>query len=170
MTRSDQGRNQLIERFLDGKHEQFDKTIAQLLARLKSNRDSISIALAQKSDIEADVEQLPKLLDQAKQFQTLGIDEKLEAIPKLEKEKQLSERADEEIFRVKVAIGTLQDFLPDTVFLSDTSLEGLPHAELLKQQRQVLDRLKNSSFPRVKPSTFSAGRDSDQPVRAGNKL
>ena len=37
--------------------------------------------------IEADVERLPKLQDQAKQFTVLGLDEKLKVVPKLEKEK-----------------------------------------------------------------------------------
>ena len=144
MTRDEQSRNQLIERFLEGEHEQFDNAIAKVLASLKDNREAISRALSQKADIEAEVERLPKLLDRAKQFQALGIDEKLKVIPKLEKEKQLSGRVNEEIERVKEAINTLKDSLPDTVFLSDASLEGLPHAELLKQKRQVLETLKTS--------------------------
>lgn len=137
MTRDEQSRNHLIERFLEGEHEQFDTAIANVLARLKDNRESIERALSQKADIEAEVERLPKLLDQAKQFQALGIDEKLKVIPKLEKEKQLSRRVNEEVDRVKEAISTLKDSLLDTVFLSDTSLEGLPHADLLKKQREV---------------------------------
>ena len=94
--------------------------------------------------MEEEVERLPKLLDQAKQFQELGIDEKLRIIPKLEKEKQLNGRVNEELTRVKDAVDTLKDSLPDTVFLSDSSLDGLPHSDLLKQQRDVLDVLKAS--------------------------
>lgn len=144
MTRDEQSRNQLIERFLEGDHENFDAAIEKVLSSLQSNRESIKRALVQKSDIETEVERLPKLLDQAKQFQALGIDEKLKIIPKLEKEKQLSGRINDEVSRVKDAVNTLKDSLPDTVFLSDASLNGLPHAELLKQQRGVLDALKAS--------------------------
>lgn len=144
MTREEQSRNQLIERFLGGDHENFDAAIAKVLSSLQNNRESIKRALVQKSDIEAEVERLPKLLDQAKQFQALGIDEKLKIIPKLEKEKQLSGRINDEVSRAKDAVDTLKDSLPDTVFLSDASLDGLPHAELLKQQRDVLDALKAS--------------------------
>ena len=144
MTRDEQSRNQLIERFLEGDHENFDAAIEKVLSSLQSNRESIKRALVQKSDIETEVERLPKLLDQAKQFQELGIDEKLKIIPKLEKEKQLSGRINDEVSRVKDAVNTLKDSLPDTVFLSDASLDGLPHAELLKQQRDVLDALKAS--------------------------
>jgi len=142
MTRDGYSRNRLIARFLDGKHEQFDADIAKVLAKLKENRESIKRALSQKDDIEAEVESLPKLLDQAKQYQALGIDEKLKIIPKLEKEKQLNDRVSEDVSRVKDAIETLKDSLPDTVFLSDTALDDLPHADLLKQQRGVLDTLK----------------------------
>ncbi|PQQ32292.1 DNA repair protein [Photorhabdus luminescens] len=149
MTRDEQSRNLLIKRFLEGEHEQFDKAIAKVLVSLKDNRETIIRALSQKADVEAEVERLPKLLDQAKQFQALGIDEKLKVIPKLEKEKQLSGRVNEEIARVKEAINILKDSLPDTVFLSDASLEGLPHSDLLKQKRQVLEMLKSSLTQRL---------------------
>ncbi|WP_193493160.1 TrlF family AAA-like ATPase [Photorhabdus bodei] len=144
MTRDEQSRNLLIARFLESEHEQFEKAIVKVLVSLKDNRETIIRALSQKADVEAEVERLPKLLDQAKQFQALGIDEKLKVIPKLEKEKQLSGRVNEEIARVKEAINILKDGLPDTVFLSDASLEGLPHLDLLKQKRQVLEMLKSS--------------------------
>ncbi len=117
MTRNDQSRNQLIKDFLEGEHEQFDAAITKVLARLRDNRESIARALEQKADIEADIERLPKLIDQAKQFQVLGITEKLKITPKLEKEKQLNERVNEEVDRVKQAIDTLKDSLPDTIFL-----------------------------------------------------
>jgi ABC-type lipoprotein export system ATPase subunit len=142
MTRDAQSRNQLIERFLEGEHEQFDTNIAKVLAKLKENRESIQQALRQKDDLEAEVERLPKLLDQAKQYKMLGIDEKLKIIPKLEKEKQLNDRVSEDVIHVKDSIETLKDSLPDTIFLSDTALEGLPHADLLKQQRSILEALK----------------------------
>lgn len=142
MTRDEQSRNQLIERFLEGEHEKFDADIADVLAKLKDNRESIKRVLGQKDDIEAEVERLPKLLDQAKQYQALGIDEKLELIPKLEKEKQLNDQIGEDVASVQLAIDALKDSLQDTLYLSDTNLDGLPHAELLKQQREVLNALK----------------------------
>lgn len=149
MTRDELNRNQLIARFLEGEHEQFDTDIANVLIKLKENRASIEQALSQKAEIETDVERLPKLQEQAKQFQALGLDEKLKIIPKLEKEKQLNSRATEELDRVKEAIDTLKESLPDTVFLSDASLDGLPHTALLKQQREILDALKTSFIQNI---------------------
>lgn len=143
MTRDAQSRNQLIERFLEGEQEQFDNNITKVLTKLKENRESIKQALRQKNDLEAEVERLPKLLDQAKQYIALGIDEKLKIIPKLEKEKQLNDRVSEDVIHIKDAIETLKDSLPDTIFLSDTAVEGLPHADLLKQQRSILEALKD---------------------------
>ncbi|MBK83350.1 MAG: DNA repair protein [Gammaproteobacteria bacterium] len=150
MTRDLHSRNQLIERFLEGEHEQFDAEIANLLAKLKENRESIKQALNQKGDIESEVECLPKLLDQAKQYQALGIEEKLKIIPKLEKEKQLKTRVEEEVLHVKEAIQTLIDSVPDTVFLSDSALNELPNADLFKQQRVLLDELTTATKQSLK--------------------
>ena len=141
MTRDPLCRNRLIERFLDGEHEQYDATISKALNRLKDNRESIIRALAQKSEIEGDVERLPKLQDQASQFHALGLDEKLKVIPKLEKEKQLDLRVREEIHRLQEAVINLKDSQPDLAFLSDSALESLPHLALLQQQREALGQL-----------------------------
>lgn len=143
MTRDEHSRNLLIERFLDSEHENFKKNIEEVLVSLKENRETIVRALEQKNELESEVESLPKLLDQAKQYQVLGIDEKLKIIPKLEKEKQLNKRVSEDVNSVKVAMETLKGSRLDTLFLSDVALEGLPHADLLKQQRSILDRSKS---------------------------
>ncbi len=141
MIRKSQKRHQLVARFLEGEHTRFDLTIDEALRHLGENRESLLRALQQKSEIEADVERLPKLQDQAEQFKSLGLDEKLKVIPKLEKEKQLSNRSSEEITRVQEAINTLKDSLPDIAFLSDAALDALPHAALLREQRGVLEVL-----------------------------
>ena len=144
MTRDEQSRNQLIEHLMEGEYEHCDTSVANMLARLKKNRESIVHALTQKDDIEAMVERLPKLQDQAKQFRELGLDKTLTVIPKMEKEKRLNERVNEEMGRVKEAIETLRDSLPDIVFLSETSLDRLPHIDLFQQQRGIIEDLKTS--------------------------
>ncbi len=150
MTREPQSRNQLVERFLEGDHAEYDGVIDEALHRLKSNREAIIKGLQQKDEIEADVERLPKLQDQARQFRELGLDEKLKAVPRLEKEKQLSGRATEELDRLREAIDTLGDSLPDTTFLSDAALEALPHADLLRSQRSLLEALAEKVRPGLK--------------------
>lgn len=145
MTHDECSRNKLIKRFLEDENKQFEDNIIEILSNLKENRESIERMLSEKSDIEADVDSLPKLLDQIKPYQALGIKEKLKIIPKLEKEKRLDTCVSEEITRVKNAIEKLKKSLPDTVFLSDTALDGLPHAELLKQQRGILNTFKTGA-------------------------
>lgn len=144
MTRNQQNRNRLVKRFLEGKYEDFDNSITKVAFNLKENREAIQRSLLQKLDIESEVERLPKLLDQAEQFKKLGIDEKLKIVPKLEKEKQLNEKVDIELNRVKRVILNLKDSLLDTMFLSDVNMDGLPHTDSLKQQREVLDIFSNS--------------------------
>ena len=141
ITRNPQSRHRLIKRFLAEEPHRFDATITQVQRKLEDNRAAILKALQQRSTIEEDVEQLPKLQDQATQFQTLGLHEKLKIIPQLEKEKQHNARVQAEIDRIREAIASLKDSLPDSAFLSDKVLEGLPHANLLKQQRVTLDQI-----------------------------
>jgi|AntDeeMinimDraft_4_1070355.scaffolds.fasta_scaffold02982_2 energy-coupling factor transporter ATP-binding protein EcfA2 len=141
MTRDQQSRSRLVERFLKGEQADYDAIINQTLQRLEENRETIVKALEQAGEIEAEVERLPKLEDQARQFRELGLDEKLKIIPQLEKEKQLSSCGTEGVDRLGKAIDGLKDSLPDTTYLSDSALEGLPHAEVLRSQRALLDGL-----------------------------
>lgn len=144
MTRDPVSRNQLIERFLEGEHDKYDETIQRVLSELKDNRDAIRKSLDKKHDIEADVERLPKLQDQAKQFHDIGLDEKLKVVPKLETEKHLNNQVKESLGSLREAIGNVGDSLPDVDFLSDEIIENLPHSDNFKKQRDVIDQLRNS--------------------------
>ncbi len=142
LTRDSVSRNKLIQRFLDGEHQGYEAVIEQLVTHLKENRVNILRVLDQKNDIESELERLPKLQEQAKQYQDLGIDEKLKIIPLLEKEKHLRTRVKEDVERVKNALEVLRESLPDTVFLSDISLAELPNATVFQQKKKLLDELK----------------------------
>lgn len=141
MSRDPQSRNRLIKHFLEGEHDDFERKVAEIRHKLAENRAAIIRALDKKNELEAEVERLPKLLDQAQQFKTLGLDEKLKIVPKLEKEKQLKQSVQDELKRVQEGLGVLKDSTPDVAFLSDTALVDLPHAALLMQQRLVLEQL-----------------------------
>lgn len=141
MTRDRTSRNRLVERFLQVEQTDYDTTINRAVQRLKENREAIVKALQQRAEVEADVERLPKLEDQVRQFRELGLDEKLQVIPLLEKEKRLSARGTEEIDRLGAAMDALKESLPDTTYLGDAALEGLPHAAVLRSQKALLDAL-----------------------------
>jgi ABC-type lipoprotein export system ATPase subunit len=110
--------------------------------RLAENREKLLAAARQKDDLQAQVARLPKLTEQVQQFQSLGLEDKLALVPKLERERQLSLRASEEMDRVAEGLSVLEGNLPDTAFLSEKALEGMPHADILGRIRHVLDTLR----------------------------
>ncbi|MGI9283397.1 MAG: TrlF family AAA-like ATPase [Endozoicomonas sp.] len=139
--RTVEGRDQLLSRFLQEKDSLENIRIQKILIKLKENRVSILKAMEQQGELEADVARLPKLEDQAGQFQSLGLEEKLKVIPRLEKEKQLAQRIEDEYSGLDEGLGVALDSLPDVQFLSDQALDGLPHKESLVFQRLLLEEL-----------------------------
>jgi len=109
--------------------------------RLAENREKLLSATRQKDELQAQVARLPKLTEQAQQFTALGLESKLTQVPRLERERQLAKRVNEELGRVTGGLTTLEDNLPDPAFLSDKALDGLPHVEILAAMRAVLEKL-----------------------------
>lgn len=138
------GQRQLIDRFISSDQSSFDNQIKEILKSLANNRRSIIAAKEQLAEVEQDVHQLPKLLEQALQYQALGLEKKLEIVPKLETEKRLLSRVNSEIESLKGTLLAVQDVLPDTVFLSDQALKGLPHQQHLIDIKLVIDQLTES--------------------------
>lgn len=132
----------LLERFLE---QTGDEEISEVLASLVKNREHMLKAQENIATIEDDIARLNKLEDNVKQFKQMGLEEKLQIIPQLEKEKQLEHRVREEFSNLESALSTVQDSLPDAVFLSDSVLDQLPHKDILQQFRVVLDALKSDA-------------------------
>ena len=109
--------------------------------RLADNRNKLLTAGRQKDELQAQVARLPKLTEQVQQFKSLGLEDKLALVPQLEREKQLTTRVNEELSGVAEGLASLNDSLPDTAFLSDRALDGLPHADVLIRMRAALDGL-----------------------------
>ncbi len=112
--------------------------------KLKKNGEDLERALDQKDEVDAGIAQLPKLQEQVKQYREQGLDEKLRVVPLFEQERQLKPRIEDEIDRVRKAKRVFDENVPDLEFLSDQRLQDLPHAELLRKARQVLERLLTS--------------------------
>ena len=110
--------------------------------RLAENRKKLLESVRQKDELQAQVARLPKLTEQVQQFKALGFEDKLALVPQLEREKQLAERVSEELTRMSDGLVSLNDSLPDTAFLSDKALDGLPHAHMLLCMRAALDALR----------------------------
>jgi len=130
----------ILNRFLPG-GTSLPRELADITKRLVENRKKLLDATTQKDDLESQVGRLPKLTEQVQQFKSLGLEEKLARVPLLERERQLAKRVSEELERVGEALATLEESLPDTAFLSDKALDGLPHAPILAAMRSALDTL-----------------------------
>lgn len=133
------GQWRLLERFLE---QTDDEKIGQVVAKLAKNRAQMLEAQEKIAAIEDDIARLDKLEENVKQYRKMGLEEKLQIVPKLEKEKQLEQRVQEEYSNLESALSTVQDSLPDAVFLSNNVLDQLPHKEILQSFRTLLDTLK----------------------------
>jgi ABC-type lipoprotein export system ATPase subunit len=134
---------QLLSRFLESGQQNSESLIQQALSKLSENRRKLIDALNSVASIEDEVARLPKLEEQVGQFKTLGLEDKLKIVPFLETEKRLIKRVLEEEGRnLDEAFQAVQDNLPDTVFLGETILVKLPHADKLREIREALDKLR----------------------------
>ncbi len=136
-----QGQLSLLNRFLDIDNRHLDERLEEIVKKLKDNRKAILQAQDSLAEVEDEVGRLPKLQEQVGQFKELGLEEKLKIVPMLETEKRLSARVNEEIENLETALSGIKDSLPDTVFLSDNAIKGLPHESYLQIARTVLDDL-----------------------------
>ncbi|MFE8031896.1 AAA family ATPase, partial [Thiohalocapsa marina] len=134
----------VLDRFLPQEARQ-QRQIDNLIKRIHENATRLQQALSKQDELDQELAKLPKLSEQVAQFRALGIEEKLKQAPLLEKERQLKPRLDEEVQMLDEAAQTLSDVMPDLVFLSDKALDGLPHAQLLKKGRGILETLQTSA-------------------------
>ncbi len=162
------GQLNLLKRFLDVDSSGLDEKRDEIIKALKENRKKIDAAQQKLSEIEDEVLRLPKLVEQADQFKSLGLEGKLKLIPLLEKEKRLISRAVSDLNQLGDACWNLKEQLPDTVFLSDNALEGLPHQDIFKSVRAVLEVLKTQIDPVVKQLSDLIA-DSDKKIKQ-NKI
>ena len=130
----------VLDRFLP--QDEADSTrLESARGKLVENSERLVKAHKQKDEVEEQIGKLPKLQERVKQFREHGLEEKLKVVPLLERERQLEPRMRQEVERVQNARRRFEEDLPDLVFLSDRALDGLPHADLLCEGRQILEKL-----------------------------
>ncbi len=137
------GRLRLLERFLPQDHDG-KAQLEQVQNRLRENAEKLTKAFDDADMLHEQVNRLPKLQEQLQSYEALGLKDKLARVPLLERERQIDTRAQEELKGLQSVLASLQDALPDTAFISDKALEGLPHAAQLVSMRGVLERLRQS--------------------------
>lgn len=147
IARDTQGQRQLLERFL-GSGAKYDRQrIQEALAKLATNRSSLLESKRQLAAIEDELAKLPKLQERLAQFRNLGLEEQLRILPLLEAEKRLLERAVRgELTTLREAVAGVEECLPDTTFLSDTAIGGLPDVESFRGMRAELDSFRQKTL------------------------
>lgn len=133
-------RARILDRFLPQDAEKQSR-LGAVLRNLTENGEQLDKAQKRKEEIEMQIAELPRLQEKVGQFKEQGLDQKLQLVPLLEKERQLVPRMRQEVERVQDARRHFEDELPDLTFLSDKALEGLTHADRLRQGRQILENL-----------------------------
>ncbi|MGI6639048.1 MAG: TrlF family AAA-like ATPase [Desulfobulbus sp.] len=153
---------QLLSRFLESDQHVSEAHIHMAVSKLAENRKKLIEAHGKVAAIEDEVARLPKLEEQVSQFKSLGLEDKLKIIPLLETEKRVLKRVlDEEGPNLDHAFQTVRDSLPDTTFLSESSLEKIPHSEGLRQIKTILDTLgvEAENLLSLWQSKYSAAKD-----------
>jgi ABC-type lipoprotein export system ATPase subunit len=134
----------VLDRYLPDRSDH-EKSLVALQRKLKSNGERLVAAQEQQEELEAQIQKLPRLEEQVRQFDELGLKDKLKLVPLLEKERQVPARVTEEVERLATAVDTLRDSLPEVVFLGEKAIEELPHADLLRQSRAILEGVRKST-------------------------
>ena len=74
-------RNKLINRFLKDQPNDLVVQLKELREKLVTNREKLIATRTRQTDLQDDIDKLPKLQDQIRQFISLGIAENLDSIP-----------------------------------------------------------------------------------------
>jgi len=133
---------QIIQRFLPESIKGSELKIAVIQRKLEDNVSRLIKAEESLSELQGKIAQLPKLEEEANQYKKLGVEDISKVVPKLERERTLFVRIQEELKTISSAIDTVENSLPDTIFISDNIICELPHSEDFKSIRLSFNELK----------------------------
>ncbi|CAN7783920.1 AAA family ATPase [Cupriavidus necator] len=141
LAQDETSRVQLLDRFLprDGDYE---AKSADVHGRLTENQQRLTKSLSDLADLNAQVDRLPKLEEQLRGFDELGIKEKLAKTSLLAREREIAKSASERVQSLRDALADFRDSLPDLAFINDEALQGLPAVAQLIAMRVTLEGIK----------------------------
>lgn len=137
--RDERAKLMLLKRFLPDSNRH-DDVIRDVKQKLMANREKLVKAHEELDRLGVTVRQEPKLKEQLGQFKRLGIQEKLQSVNLLEKEKRLRERIEEQFELVRAWLASFKEVF-DVAFLNDSNIDELPNKALLLQARGILESL-----------------------------
>jgi len=141
----------LLEKFLPDT-QVFSSRIDEAKHKLKENRKKLIYAREKLDLIEERINREDWLKEQRTQYQSLGIEAKLKDSALLEKEKQLEERIDDQLDRIKDWYSQYEDLF-DLDFIQASNTDHLLNKEIISQIRELLGQMKISLDNLVKKIT-----------------
>lgn len=141
LAQDEASRVQLLDRFLPQDRE-YEAKSDEVHRRLKNNQQKLTKSLADLDELNAQVDRLPKLEEQLRGFDELGIKEKLAKTSLLAREREIAKTATDRLQQFRDSFSGLRESLPDLDFINDEALEGLPDAAEFLAMRTALGGLK----------------------------
>lgn len=143
LAQDENSRVQLLDRFLpqDGDYK---AKIADVNRRLSENQQNLTKSWSELDEVRIKVDRLPKLEEQLRGFDELGIKEKLAKTSLIAREREIARMAVDGLQKFKEYFSSIHGVLPNLSFISDEALDGLPDAERLVALRATLESLKHN--------------------------
>jgi len=138
LAQDETSRLQLLDRFLpqDGDYESKSTDVHR---RLTENQRKLVKSFSDLDDVKAQVDRLPKLEEQLRGFEELGIKEKLAKTSLIAREREIAKSAAESVRSLRDALADFDSSMPDLAFINDEALEGLPDVAQLTAVRTTLE-------------------------------
>ena len=155
----------LINDFLPDSH-QLDENLQEIKRRLAANRDKWIKADEEFEQLSDTVQQEPKLKEEVKRFQRLGIERKLKNTKLLEKENSIQADIQQQLDQVQKWIRNYEEVF-DLEFLQDVRIDPLPNKAILIEMREMLEALqtKLAGLVRQTNQSLQSARDKHDDLR-----
>lgn len=132
----------LLENFLPDTR-QFADTINEVQRKLSVNRKNMISAMEESEKLEGKISVADMLKERRKQYQRLGVEEKLNSLALLEREKYIRDRVDGQFTLIEEWTDNFKGLF-DLKFLQSDGIKNLPNKEIITNARSGLEQLQTS--------------------------
>lgn len=140
LAQDETSRVQLLDRFLP-QDEDYGTKSADVHRRLTENQRKLVKSLSDLDDVKAQVDRLPKLEEQLRGFEELGIKEKMAKTSLLAREREITKGVTESVQSLRDALADFRKSLPDLTFINHEAVEGLLDVAHLVAVRTTLEEI-----------------------------
>ena len=161
LAQDETSRVQLLDRFLP-QDEDYESSSVEVHRRLSENQRKLVQSLSDLDDVKARVDRLPKLEEQLRGFEELGIKEKLAKTSLLAREREIVNSTAQSVQSLQDALEDFYESQPDLTFINDEALKNLRDVTQLTEVRKTLERLSQGFTDHLKAMTDLLNEASDQ--------